>query len=320
MKNLLIIYWAVIIGLSTLNSQQCISYDRWNIDDASVLIALADIALDGVADCQSPDDRQICYEAYNNLMEADDHLHQVMIGNIKNNCLMCKLDNALNVAYNLDAVSKKLYQLNYSGRNSFDRNISLEMEQWFDDQCPDISGTYYPTNHPSVVINITYDNINDVFVAELIDGSIIEYSYLQIINSELVQIVNASEVGRIWNDGNNIMWSNHEWVKINDQYEGFWRMDEGDVIKIVKTANGQYSLYLDKLVALSRHTSKFNPGDFFGEIWTEDHVHFKGYIVTKEPTLPQADIFLRLDSGILYIDDTNRVFNDLSKAGRLTKI
>ena len=274
----------------------------------------------GVGDCGSALDGENCQDVMDLLVQAEEHIIYVLQINEKNGCMTCFLSNALESARYLDSIAKSLYAMGYPGANRIEGRASFRVSDMMDNYCPDLNGRWYPDNDLNVSILIDYKPGYDLFEAQLSDGTTTEVSYVQIIKYDRVRLHQQEIYGTIYNQGNTIDWGNHRWIRDNNTIDGRWSMDgSGDTFQIVRVANGQYRMIVESVPTASTFGITYVQGDLFGEFWTQDFIHFEGYINTKIPNSPQQKIYLKMENGLFYINDTMDVYNDKQGATIMSK-
>ncbi len=317
------IWFALACSLTVVSAQkvtrECDEVDGWSLSEANFSIGTSAIGILGVIDCSSAADRDNCADIMEGLLRAEDHLIFLLQQSEKNGCMTCFLNNALESALSLDEVADDLYALNYWGVNRISKRASFRISDMMDKNCPDLEGNWYTNNNlKKVSIVMKYSAEYGLFEAELSDGVTTEFTYVQVTGYNSVKIYNSNDFGRIYNNGNNINWVNHEWIRVNNTIDGRWTMD-GDVFTIKEIAKGQYQLIVVSFSPSRTHGFKHNPGDVFCEFWTEDYVHFSGFVYTKDLIAPKAPMFLKFEDGVFYINDSRAVFDDKRGASVMSK-
>ena len=319
------ILFAFVFSLTVVSAQkvtqQCDEADGWSLSEANMSIGVADaIANSGfVEDCRgSLEDQKSCEDIMSLLITAEEHITYLLQIKEKNGCMTCFLNNALESAKSLDVVAEALYALGYPGVNRIQGRASFRVSDMMGKNCPDLDGRWYPNNDLNVSINMKYNPGYDMFEAEVSDGVTSEITYLQVTKYDMVKIFESNLFGRVYNNNNNINWGNHEWIRVNNTIGGRWTL-EGNEFTIKEIAKGQYQMIVIRFSPSPSHGFKYKPGDVFSEFWTEDYIHFNGFVYTQDPTVPKYPLFLKFEDGVFYVDYTETVFQNKKGSAVMSK-
>jgi hypothetical protein len=194
----------------------------------------------------------------------------------------------------------------YCGMNQSDVNDYFGV----DNKCPDLSGNWYRKDAPEVRVRITYLPDQDLFLAEIDEMGYLVNQYFDSFREDCVKLLDKEEYGYISDDIKNIKWTTGiEWNKMEFSVEGLWTMENAE-FRIVQTGNGHFSIYIEVVGDQTLIDSGFKAGDLFGEMWTQDHIHFNGYFNTNLE-IPRIDMYFKYENGVIHISPKEAVLYDV---------